>query len=454
VSYSPHLRTAVLLSGSGTGGAYHAGALRALHEAGIKIDVMCGRGIGSIAAVLAAIDAAPKTWEDGGLWRRKPAVRFYGWRRSLQAAAVLALLAVAVLLVPLVVLATGLVAYPASFLVQMISVDSGIRIAMAYTAMIAAAFAPAALPTVIPRLITLLLASAFGVLAVSTIRTRKEVPAEVGHRDRGRWWTRLMGSPWTAEPGLRHFEQLLWQVFRGPTSAKQPPRAEFSRRYTELLIENLGQPGFRELIVTTLDLETRTDLVFAALVESRRRKFFHREGASGDLIDLAGVGRNQILAAVAGSLSVPVLTEAPPIAFSPESYWKGETHRTCDRPAAVGRLLAELSFAGVKQVILVVAVADRSAPHRLGKAPGTLESRLADHLSATEAAAIRDAVATHAPLFDGVFVIQPAHNPVGPFDFDGAYDERSDRFQSLGELVDRGYEDAYKQFIEPMVAGN
>jgi len=454
VSYSPHLRTAVLLSGSGTSGAYHAGVLRALHEAGIKIDVICGRGIGSVGAVFAAIDAAPKTWEDGGLWRRKPPVRFYGWRPALQAAAVLALLAAAVLLVPLLVLATGLVAYPASFLVQMISVDSGIRIAMAYTAMIAAAFAPSALPTVIPRLVTLLLASAFGVLAVTAIRSRKEVPPGTGHRDRGRWWARLVGSPWTAEPGLRHFQQLLWQVFQGPTAAKQPPLAEFSRRYTELLVENLGQPGFREVILTTLDLETRTDLVFAALAESRRKKFFHRDVPAGDLIDLAGVGRNQILAAVAGALSVPVLTEAPLIAFSPESYWKGETHRTCDRPAAIGRLLSELSFAGVKQVIIASAVADRSAPHRLSKTPGTLESRLADHLSAAEAAAIRDAVSAHGTHFEGVFLVQPAHNPVGPFDFAGAYDERSDRFQSLGELVDRGYEDAYKQFIEPMVGGS
>jgi hypothetical protein len=31
------------------------------------------------------------------------------------------------------------------------------------------------------------------------------------------------------------------------------------------------------------------------------------------------------------------------------------------------------------------------------------------------------------------------------------YDERSDRIQSLSELMDRGYEDAYRQFIEPVV---
>ena len=38
-----------------------------------------------------------------------------------------------------------------------------------------------------------------------------------------------------------------------------------------------------------------------------------------------------------------------------------------------------------------------------------------------------------------------------PLDFGGVYDERSDRAQSVSELVDRGYEDAYRQFIEPVV---
>ena len=39
-----------------------------------------------------------------------------------------------------------------------------------------------------------------------------------------------------------------------------------------------------------------------------------------------------------------------------------------------------------------------------------------------------------------------------PLDFAGIFDERSDRMHALGELTDRGYEDAYRQFIEPVVA--
>ena len=41
-----------------------------------------------------------------------------------------------------------------------------------------------------------------------------------------------------------------------------------------------------------------------------------------------------------------------------------------------------------------------------------------------------------------------------PLDFEGVYDEQSDRVHGLAELVDRGYEDAYRQFIEPVVAAS
>ena len=45
--YSTRLRTALVLTGVGTAGAYHAGVLRALHEAGVKIDLVAGRGVGA-----------------------------------------------------------------------------------------------------------------------------------------------------------------------------------------------------------------------------------------------------------------------------------------------------------------------------------------------------------------------------------------------------------------------
>ena len=58
--YSPERRTALVLCGTGAHGAYHAGVLRALQEAGVKIDVIAGQGIGAGAAALAAIDGAAR----------------------------------------------------------------------------------------------------------------------------------------------------------------------------------------------------------------------------------------------------------------------------------------------------------------------------------------------------------------------------------------------------------
>src|SRR5205823_7203377 len=66
--YSPQLRTAVVFTGAGTAGAYHAGVLRALNEAGVKIDVAAGRGVGALAAVFGAIDGGQKLWGENAFW--------------------------------------------------------------------------------------------------------------------------------------------------------------------------------------------------------------------------------------------------------------------------------------------------------------------------------------------------------------------------------------------------
>jgi hypothetical protein len=100
-------------------------------------------------------------------------------------------------------------------------------------------------------------------------------------------------------------------------------------------------------------------------------------------------------------------------------------------------------------VIVVSSVTERPTPHRLDRPLDSLASRASEYLSAGEAAAVRQAVAAHRKDFRGLFLIRPVHNPVGPLDFGGARDERSDRFQTVQELIDRGYEDAYRQFIDP-----
>jgi hypothetical protein len=454
-NYSPHLRTALLLTGTGTAGAYHAGVLRALQEAGVKIDVMCGRGMGVAGAMFAAVDGSATMWEPAGIWRSHAPARFYRLRPALAAAAWLLGVSGAVLGVPVLVLATGLIAYPLAFLAQMISPALGQRLVGAYTVFVSAAFAPAALPTVVPRLITLML-----VLVLVTLAGAAALPllSASGRRRRmrGPWWGRLLGAPWTAAGVVRRFERSLWQLIRGPTALRLPPPADLSRRYVELLTENLGQPGFRELIVTVHDIDARCDLICAALAERYRREFFGRADAGdgrrpGEAIDLTGVGRQHAFDAMAGALSLPVLTDAHVVTFAAESYWRGEMHRVCDREAATDRLLREIAAAGVEQVIVASAAPDRVAPHDLRPRRADLRARVSEHVTAAEAASLHDAVGAHQGDFHGVFLIQPTHQPVGPFDFAGCFDERSDRYHTLSEVIDRGYEDAYRQFVDPVV---
>jgi hypothetical protein len=78
-------------------------------------------------------------------------------------------------------------------------------------------------------------------------------------------------------------------------------------------------------------------------------------------------------------------------------------------------------------------------------------ARLSEHAASFESAALRDAVEHVRHRFRATYLIRPAHNPVGAFDLRGAFDERSDREQSLSELMERGYQDAYHEFIEPIV---
>ena len=61
----------------------------------------------------------------------------------------------------------------------------------------------------------------------------------------------------------------MWDLVRGAARVKAPSRVDLARRYAELLAENLGQPGFRELFITVHDLDARRDLVFA-LVSAKR----------------------------------------------------------------------------------------------------------------------------------------------------------------------------------------
>src|SRR5688572_14174520 len=109
--YSPERRTALVLTGTGADGAYHAGVLRALKEAGIKIDVVCGRGIGAVAAVFASVDGSARLWDAKGLWRAPAVAALYRWRWPVRILLLLVAAVAGILLSPILFIAAGLIAY-------------------------------------------------------------------------------------------------------------------------------------------------------------------------------------------------------------------------------------------------------------------------------------------------------------------------------------------------------
>ena len=419
-SYSPERRTALVLCGTGAHAAYHAGVLRALQEAGVKIDVMAGQGAGAAAAALAAIDGAARLWEADGVWRGIGARSMYDWKWPLRVGIWIDVAVLACLVIPFVLFIAGLPAYPIYFL------SAACVGVMAF------------------------------VLAAATGRAieRRQSPA---HRTaRGAWWWRLLGAPIDVDVARRRFGDVIWQLIRGGPHMARPDGPILGRRYAEVLAENLGQPGFRELMMVATDLDARRDLVAALLQEPYRHEFSAPQPGrerGAEAIDLAGAGRDHAFDFVAAGLTPGIGCDAHLMTFAPDTFWRGETHRVCDRPGAVSRLLDELADAGVSQVLIVSAVAT-PPPHRLRRPRLELQQRIGEFFAADESAALREAMALARLKFDAVYLICPAHNPVGPFDVGGAYDDASDRRQDLMELMERAYEDAYRQFIEPVVGAS
>jgi hypothetical protein len=254
----------------------------------------------------------------------------------------------------------------------------------------------------------------------------------------------------------------MWDLLRGAAALREPPPAELARRYVDLLVDNLGQPGFRELLVAVHDLDAHRDLVFALVEESRRRNMIRRgstvaaDARRAEVLDLSGSARGHLADAMAASLSVPIVTDPHTMTFAPDAYWRGETHRLCDRPGSLTRILEELADLGVEQAVIVSASPELLGPHALAAGRLDGKGRVGEYLQSAEAAAVRDAARLAAARVTGLstFTIRPGHNPIGPFDFGGEYDDRSDRRQPLTELMSLGYEDAYHQFIEPVVGAS
>src|SRR5204863_41408 len=88
----------------------------------------------------------------------------------------------------------------------------------------------------------------------------------------------------------------LWEIARGAALSSSPPsESELGRRFVALLADNLGQPGFREMILRAADLDAGATLPFVVLGEERQAGFAAARARGGPpqrrrLASLAGPG--------------------------------------------------------------------------------------------------------------------------------------------------------------------
>ena len=456
-SHSVQRRVGVVLTGSGTAAAYHAGVLRAIAESGIQVDVIAAHGAGVLTALATAIDGGPRVWDPGGPWTQARLHGAYRFRPSLRAAAWALGACFLLLLTPLAVLVLAAVVYGLATLASLVSLPSAAQALVGwYAGLLTWLFDPPMMPTIVPRLLVLGVLAIAAVLGTAAWRAARAEPTR--RRTSGAFWWQLLSWPLDpAEPSTTAVTEL-WRLVHGASSAARPALPELGRRYVDVLTDNFGQPGFHEVLIAAHDLDAGRDIVGGVLAAQGRAAMERRRAGiderQAECLDFTGPQREALGAFLIGAFRLPVLTAPAIVEFAADSYWRGERHRICDRPDLAIRLVDELVAMGIEQIVVVSPAAEPGGPHHLLPAPAALRARMGEVVRSFESAATSEAVAAAHAGGAQVVVIRPDHNPIGPFDFEGVYDARSDRRHTVAELLHQGYADAYHHLIEPMIAAS
>jgi hypothetical protein len=458
--YSPKRRTALVFSGSGSTGAYHAGVLRALDESGVKIDVVVGSGIGVVTAAFAAVGGGPKLYGPGGFWEGVRWASFYRLRRALGLA--LALLGI-------------------SFCVFALPVVLGLLLGILFPVVL---IADRVWPGVASRVLSLvwvapealsgpyLAAQAVPVFALALLAIA--VAGGLYLRDRRRF-SEAFESLLDAQPGLERLKRGLWEIARGAALSGGPPsEAELGRRYVSLLAENLGEPGFRELVVRAADLDGSAVQSFALLEDDGDGAAPPRGGTLVDAVDLRRHG-SLLFDALATGLLCPLALPLRRVAFPKGAPHAGEVHRLTDSTFAGGSGISEALAAGAEQVIVVSGVPETASPlarrrgprARIDAAVRALERRAAEEIDDTfrlnrivgtlgrrgggGRGAWEDPATGRTYREVDLWAIRPVRRTLGPMELDGARDPATEVAHATEDLLELGFRDAYRQFVEPVV---
>src|SRR5258708_1321920 len=338
--HSPRRRSALVLTGSGTSGAYHAGVLKALDESGVKLDLVVGSGVGAVGAAFGAAAGGPGLYGERGFWADVSWDAFFRLRPAARIAILLLACSFGVFLLPVVLaLAAGLL-FPLVLILDVVSPGWAGRAGAALLGAPSVLRAPYLASLSLP-IFFLCAAGLLGLLRLWLTHRRRMAES----------------FEWLLDPGpaRRRLPEALWEIARGPVISGAPSEAELGRKYVSLLSENLGQPGFRELILRTADLETGGPLPFVVLDDAHRSSFASarargpRSRLDGlpNAVDLRAPGYDALVFdAVMTGLLAPGVVPVRRVSFPKGGIFAGESHRLTESGLAGGSGLSESIAAG------------------------------------------------------------------------------------------------------------
>jgi hypothetical protein len=424
--FSPRRRTAVVLVGEGTGAAYLVGAMRALDAAGVRIDVVLGRGAGALVAAFSGLGAEDKIDGEGGLldaaarirpFRIAPIYRFATLCLATSfaffaAPALLGLVAVVVL--PVQALVRGI--FPAAWLSGLVS-----------------AVEPYYLPAVaLPVIVLFLWFSARCLRLLWRGRGRRP-----GFSD-------LFPPPFSLDPLERLLSNRLWQLARGTATEERPrDRRALSEAYVQLLASGLGQHGFREIVLYALDTDTGEEVPFIALKERFAKQMASDRGPGRtEPIDLSGEGASILFDVLIAALTPPGLAPELGIRLPRGTRLGGEVHRFASSLSTGGEALPDAVATGAEQIFYITSAAAGS------RVSGTLWERIS--VGGVKTSLERDSLWAAERTEVPVFVVRPESERLAPYEVEGRPQLGGGRL-SPSALVDQGARDVERLFVRPVL---
>lgn len=440
--YSPTRRTAVLLVGEGTSVAYQVGALKALMDAGVRIDLLVGKGAGALVAAFGAVQAGEKLWGRSGLVEIFSGKRPWRWRSPYLAVLVCLAVAFGVFVSPAllgILLLFTLPLLAAARIVAPAVVDRFFEAVQEHVVAVATQLDPIYL-----RAMAFPVACLFALLLVGWV-----APSVLARQARGRGIGRLLGEGVIdLSPLEKELERNLWEAVRGASIEPRPPRRrDMGLRYRELLSSSLGQLGYCELIFYALDLESGQEVPFVLLKErwlSRLRVRGPGEGAvATEPVDLAGDGGTLFFDALMASLTPPALAPSVLLRLPLEGRFGGEIHRFASSVLAGQSAVSDALAAGAQQIIYVSG-APATGDSRLGPLERLADAVVRQALENDLRAGERD------PTKPALFIVRPDKPWLGTFEFFSGSVYGEER-PGMTALVARGERDMTRMFIQPLV---